>query len=179
MRPDTRKETRDQKSAFCVRPVRPGDEEGLRRMFSRLSRASIYERFHAPYPRVPEWALTLFTDPPCGGSLVAVAGDEIVGHALYVRTGYAAEAEMAVLVEDGWQGRGVGRMLVSDLARVAAGRGTEVFSGEVLGENRRALGFITTVFPGTRHTTRGGAYHVRMPLPASGPSDGDAAGRAA
>ena len=37
-----------------VRPAAPGDREGLAGMLSRLSGRTIYERFHAPYPRVPD-----------------------------------------------------------------------------------------------------------------------------
>ena len=90
-----------QADAVLVRPVSPGDEEGLGEMLSRLSQESIYLRFHAPYPRVPGWAVASFADAnrPDGESLVAVADGEIVGHAMYVRQG-AEEAEIAVVVED-------------------------------------------------------------------------------
>ncbi len=71
---------------------------------------------------------------------------------------------MAVLVEDAWQSRGVGRLLVSELSGSAAGRGIETFTGEVLGENQRALGLLTSVFAGTRYAMKDGVYHVRMPL---------------
>ncbi len=163
--------TRDRGSEVSVRAASPGDRDRLLRMFSRLSRRSIFLRFHLPYPRVPEWALALFTnaDDYGGESLVAVAGDEILGHALYVRSDYGHDAEMAVLVEDGWQSEGIGRLLVSELARRAAGRGIETFTGEVLGENQRALGLLTAAFAGTRYTMRDGVYHVRMPLRAPEP----------
>ena len=155
-----------------VRAVAPGDEDRLLRMFSQLSGRSIYQRFHLPYPRVPEWAIALFTDADDYGRevLVAVAGGEIVGHALYVRSDYGQDAEMAVLVEDGWQSRGIERLLASELARHAAGRGIETFTAEVLGENQRALGLLTTVFAGARYAVRDGVYHVRMPLRAPDPA---------
>ena len=164
--------TRGRRPRVAVRAVSPGDEDLLRRMFSRLSQRSIYRRFHMPYPRVPEWAVSLFTNVggDQGESLVAVAGGEILGHALYVRSDYGHDAEMAVLVEDGWQSKGVGRMLVSELARSAAGRGIETFAAEVLGENQRALGLMTSLFAGTRYATRGGVYHLRVPLRTPGPA---------
>src|SRR3712207_8610213 len=61
--------------AVLVRPVALEDEEELRGMLSRLSRESIYLRFHAPYPRAPEWAVASFADANRrdGESLVAVA----------------------------------------------------------------------------------------------------------
>jgi len=42
------------RGAVCIRAVSSGDEEGLRGMLSRLSKKTIYQRFHMPYPRVPE-----------------------------------------------------------------------------------------------------------------------------
>src|SRR3712207_4066983 len=54
--------TRGRRPRVAVRAVSPGDEDLLRRMFSRLSQRSIYRRFHMPYPRVPEWAVSLFTN---------------------------------------------------------------------------------------------------------------------
>ena len=61
-------------------------------------------------------------------------------------------------------------MLVSELARSAAGRGIETFTAEVLGENEHALGLLTSLFAGTRYATRGGVYHLRMPLRTPGPA---------
>ena len=135
-------------------------------MFSRASFESIYRRFHIPYPEVPERMLTLMLDLDHyeRESLVAVAGGEIVGHAMYARLGDGAEAEMAIIVEDGWQSKGVGKLLLSELAERARLRGVETFTGEVLGENRRMLALAAAMFAGTRHAIRDGVYHVRMPL---------------
>jgi GNAT superfamily N-acetyltransferase len=147
--------------AVCVRPVSSGDEEGLRKMSARLSRRTIYQRFHMPYPRVPAWALASFT---CAESLVAVAGDEIVGHAMYVRSDGGWEAEFALVVEDRWQSKGVGKLLLSRLAQRARRGGVEIFTGEVLGENRRVLGLLDAVFAEVDYLMKDGVYHVRIPL---------------
>jgi GNAT superfamily N-acetyltransferase len=154
-----------------VRLVSSGDREKLGRMLSRLSVRTIYERFHAPYLRVPGWALAgmLEADHHDKESLVAVAGGEIVGHATYVRTGNGGEAEFAVLVEDGWQSRGVGRLLLTELATAAGSRGLGLFTGSVLGENRRALDALAAVYPGMRYEIRDGSYRVRVPLRALPP----------
>lgn len=149
----------------CVRAVSSADRERLRAMLSRLSPQSIYLRFHLPYPHVPDWAL----DVLCGGesnrgqSLVAVAGGEVVGHAMYVREP-GGEAEMAVIVEDASQGRGVGKLLVAELAQRAKRRGVETFTAEVLGENQRMLGLLRALFGEISTTISGGSYHARAPL---------------
>ena len=135
-------------------------------MFSRVSPETIYRRFHVPYPDVPErtLALMLGVDHHDKESLVAVAEGEIVGHAMYARLGDGGEAEMAIIVEDAWQSKGLGKSLLSELAQRARLRGIETFTGEVLGENRRMLGLAATMFAGTRYAIRDGVYHVRMPL---------------
>jgi GNAT superfamily N-acetyltransferase len=96
-------------------------------------------------------------------SLVALAEGKIVGHALYAG-GPDGEAEVAVVVEDGWQSRGIGKLLLSGLARRAAGRGVEAFTAVALGENRRVIGLVDAVFAGARHTLRDGSYEMLMPL---------------
>jgi len=115
-----------------IRAVSPGDEDGLREMFSRLSRESINKRFHLPMPRVPDWALAYLIDVDHHDkeSLVALVGDEIVGQAMYARQ-EASEAEVAIVVEDRWQSRGIGQLLLSRLAEEAGRRKIEVFTGTV------------------------------------------------
>jgi GNAT superfamily N-acetyltransferase len=157
-----------------IRVATPWDVERLRAMFSRASPETIYRRFHIPYPDVPERTLALMLDVEDHydrESLVAVAEGEIVGHAMYVRGGDGGEAEMAIIVEDGWQSKGVGQLLLSELAEKARLRGVETFTGEVLGENRRMLGLAAMLFAETGYAIRGGLYHVRMPLRTLEPAD--------
>jgi GNAT superfamily N-acetyltransferase len=154
-------------SPVSVRPVSSEDREVLGRILSQLSARTIYERFHAPYPSVPAWALAgmVEVDHDDKEALVAVVGEEIVGHAMYVRLG-SGEAELAVVVEDGWRSRGIGRLMLTELALKTRSRGIDHFTGPVLGENRRALGALAAVFPGMRYGVSDGAYRVRAPLQA-------------
>jgi GNAT superfamily N-acetyltransferase len=146
-----------------IRNLSAGDEPGLRDMFGRLSGGTIYKRFHMPFPRVPDSMLAHLMGHGGGRSLVAVAGDDIVGHALYAEeTG--GRAEVALVVEDGWQSMGIGKLLLAGLAREAAGRGVETFTAVALGENRRVLALVDAVFAGARHKPRDGSYDITMPL---------------
>ena len=146
-----------------VRDLSAGDGPALRAMLGRLGQDTIYKRFHTPYPRVPESMLAHLMGQVGGRSLVAVAEGEIVGHALYAG-GPGGEAEVAVVVEDGWQSRGIGKLLLSGLAQRAAGDGVEAFTAVALGENRRILDLADAVFAGARHTLKGGTYEMFMPL---------------
>ena len=146
-----------------VRDLSAGDEPGLRAMFGRLSSETIYKRFHMPFPRVPDSMLAHLMGHGGGRSLVAVAGGEIVGHALYAEEP-GGGAEVALVVEDGWQSMGIGKLLLAGLARKAAGGGVETFTAAALGENRRVLGLVDAVFAGARHKLRDGSYEFYMPL---------------
>jgi GNAT superfamily N-acetyltransferase len=148
-----------------IRPVSSGVEEGLREMLSRLSRETIHKRFHLPMPHVPEWMLAYLTDVDHHDkeALVAQVGDEIVGHAMYARQ-EAHEAEMAIVVEDRWQSRGIGSLLMSRLAEEAGRREYESFTGTVLGENRDALRFFSSVVPKTKFEVKNGVYHLHLPV---------------
>jgi GNAT superfamily N-acetyltransferase len=148
-----------------IRPVASGDEDGLRAMLSRLSRETIHKRFHLPMPHVPEWMLAYLADVDrdYNEALVALVGDEIVGHAMYARQ-EPREAEMAIVVEDRWQLRGIGRLLLSRLAEEAGRRGIESFSGAVLGENRDALRFFSSVLVKVKFEIKDGMYNLHLPL---------------
>jgi GNAT superfamily N-acetyltransferase len=156
-----------------IRVASPGDLERLRRTFSRSSSETIYQRFHLPYPVVPERTLALMLDVDHHDkeSLVAVANEEVVGHAMYVRLGNGGDAELAIIVEDGWQSRGVGKLLLRGLAEAALRRGVETFVGTVLPENRRMLGLVDAVFTGARHGIACGAHQFRAPLRTLDPAD--------
>jgi len=148
-----------------IRPVSPGDEDGLREMLFRLSRETIHRRFHLPMPHVPVWTLAYLTDVDHYDkeSLVALVGDEIVGQAMYARQ-EACTAEMAIVVEDRRQSRGIGKLLLSRLAEEAGQRGIEAFTGAVLGENRGALRFFSSVLSEAKFKIRGGMYQLYVPL---------------
>jgi GNAT superfamily N-acetyltransferase len=158
---------RPRENVVLVRSASQEDEEGLRRMLSRLSRETVHLRFHAPLPRAPEWAVAMFmnSDRRYGESLVAVAGGEVVGHAMYARQDGGDTAEFAIVVEDRCQARGIGKLLLSALAESAGREGIKCFTGAVLGENRRMFGLLRSAFDRIGYAMEDGAYVVSAPLP--------------
>jgi len=80
-------------------------------------------------------ALIAEVDTPSGPELVAVAR--------YEPTGDPKTAEVAFVVQDAWQNRGLGTALLHDLLRAARARGIERFSAYVLATNRRMLDLIS------------------------------------
>jgi GNAT superfamily N-acetyltransferase len=156
-------ETASAGPVVCVLVLSPGDGDKLVRMLSRLSRETLYRRFHAPYPRVPEWTLDRLSgvERYNGESVVAIVRNEIVGHAMYVPSPDGREAEVAVVVDDSWKSKGVGTLLLSEFAKRARKRGLESFTGTVLGENRRALGFFLAMSSEGRYELKDGSYLLR------------------
>lgn len=121
-----------------LRPIRPGDADTLREFYARLSAETIYYRFFSPRPRLSDREIEHFTrvDYVNRVALIATIGDAMVAVVRYDRTA-EGEAEVAFLVEDAHQGRGVGSVLLEHIAAAARERGIRRFIADVLPENRR------------------------------------------
>ena len=135
-----------------VRAYDPGDADLLRAMSARLSRQSLYTRFFAGTPRLPSLYVRTLNqvDHWDREALLAVVAGEIIGIAEYVRdTSDPARADLAVLVVDAWQRRGVARLLVGELTRLADQRNITEFNADVLTVNTAALAAIRRVWPGS------------------------------
>ncbi|WP_425413465.1 GNAT family N-acetyltransferase [Nonomuraea maritima] len=126
-----------------VRPIRPADADRLRSFYSRLSDESIYFRFFGPRPRLSDREVERFTNVDYVGrvALIATIGAEMVAVIRYDRT-EPGEAEVAFLVEDAHQGRGVASVLLEHLAATARERGIERFVADVLPANMRMMGVL-------------------------------------
>ncbi|SOD98230.1 GNAT family N-acetyltransferase [Blastococcus haudaquaticus] len=136
--------------AVTTRPVRPDDQARFYRLWPRLSAETVYRRFHAPVHSLPaETVRRLVTvDHDLREAVVAVVGGEVVGVARYDRpVDDPATAEIAVLVEDAWQGVGLGRQLLAELSSLAARRGVRTLTATVQPGNRPALGLARRLLP--------------------------------
>jgi GNAT superfamily N-acetyltransferase len=159
--------------APLIRPYESADGELVKAMSARLSKHSLYERFFAGTPSLPRMYLAALekADHYDREVLLAVSAGAIIGIAEYVRDKDAPDrADLAVLVADDWQRRGIGRRLVTALACLAADRGVAVLAAETLMSNRSALAAIAAIWPGARAdrdgTTAGFTLPVRALLPA-------------
>ncbi|MEU9866943.1 GNAT family N-acetyltransferase [Actinomadura sp. NPDC048021] len=150
-----------------IRPYGVTDRDRVRRMSDRLSAASLYMRFFSGTPRLPDHYVGLLEglDHWDREALVALDGDEILGIAEYVRDATRAwRADLAVLVADPWQRRGLGRALVGCLSELAGRRGVTEFGADVILTNRQALMFVRSGWPAARSSRDGGSARFRLPL---------------
>ncbi|RKS68705.1 acyl-CoA synthetase (NDP forming) [Actinomadura pelletieri DSM 43383] len=128
-----------------LRPIRPADAELLRDFHARLSPETIYYRFFSPRPRLSDRDVEHFTtvDHDRRVALIATIATEMVAVVRYDRLNDRPEtAEVAFLVEDAHQGRGLGPVLLEHIAAAARERGVRRFVASVLPDNRR----MTRVF---------------------------------
>jgi len=135
---------------LTIRPIQPDDSLRLQAFHTRLSPESIYLRYLSPHPVLSAAEAERFTHVDYQNRLAFVAtrleGQEeiIVGVARYDRLGPSrpGAAEFAIVVEDDYQGRGVGTCLAECLTAYARAHGLDLFVAEVEAENERMLNFI-------------------------------------
>lgn len=150
-----------------IREAGSEDAERLQRMFSRCSQETIYLRSHLPLASVSERLIALLVGRTEGGGLALVAGcgNDIFGHAMYVRAEESDhEAEFAVFVEDERQARGLDTLLLSEITEEARRAGIEIITGIVLAKNRRILNLTRRVLPSRTCSFRSGTCIISAPL---------------
>ncbi|MGC9379016.1 GNAT family N-acetyltransferase [Streptomyces sp. MH13] len=150
-----------------VRPITVDDAERLVSFYEQVSDESKYYRFFAPYPRLSAKDVHRFThhDFVDRVGLAATIGGEFIATVRYDRIGAGGtpapsrpsptttlaggrfapappvsdEAEVAFLVQDAHQGRGVASALLEHIAAVARERGIRRFAAEVLPANTKMI----------------------------------------
>ncbi|MCX2965471.1 GNAT family N-acetyltransferase [Gordonia sp. NPDC062954] len=123
-----------------LRPIVPDDADRVVRFHGGLSERTRYMRYFGPTPTLPPRELARMTtvDYQKRVALVAVLGGDIIAIGLYEGLGFDGKpesAEVAFVVADDHQGRGLGPILLEHLAGAAAENGFTRFEAEVLSEN--------------------------------------------
>jgi GNAT superfamily N-acetyltransferase len=153
-----------------IRPLRPDDVARLVRMFDRLSPETVTRRFFTLMPKLsdPMLRMLMAIDHDTHEAVVVQVGDEIIALASYHRRqGDPSVADVAILVEDGWQHHGLGRRLMRSLGRLASSRGVTLFHADVLADNRPAIGLIQRMARQPRGTWSGDGLAYDLPLVAA------------
>ncbi|CAL9565676.1 hypothetical protein SUDANB120_04737 [Streptomyces sp. enrichment culture] len=157
-----------------IRPITPEDAGRLVSFYEQVSDESKYYRFFAPYPRLSDRDVHRFThhDYVDRVGLAATVGEEFIGTVRYDRIGPdgrpasapADEAEVAFLVQDAHQGRGVASALLEHIGAVARERGIRRFAAEVLPANTRMIKVFTDAGYQQKRSFEDGAVRLTLDL---------------
>jgi acyl-CoA hydrolase len=124
------------------RPIRPSDEEEMRRLFYRFSDQSVYYRYFAPIKTMPHSVMQDYVNVDFGRTMsivgVRIAGgkEHIVAEGRYVSDKRAEFADLAFVVDEDYQRMGIAGFLYRLLIRVARQNKIKAFTADVLASNR-------------------------------------------
>ncbi|WP_228988702.1 bifunctional GNAT family N-acetyltransferase/acetate--CoA ligase family protein [Streptomyces sp. DH8] len=157
-----------------IRPITTDDAERLVSFYEQVSDESKYYRFFAPYPRLSDRDVHRFThhDYVDRVGLAVTIGGEFIGTVRYDRiddrgrpaSAPADEAEVAFLVQDAHQGRGVASALLEHIAAVARERGIRRFAAEVLPANNKMIKVFRDAGYTQRRSFEDGSVHLTLDL---------------
>jgi len=132
-------------STIHFRPIKPSDEDELRRLFYRFSDKSIYYRYFSPIKTMPHNKMQEYVNVDCDRmlSIVGVIGDSIkeriIAEARYVQDLYLPYADLAFVVDENYQGLGIASHLYKRLIQLAKERGIKGFTADVLASNKAMM----------------------------------------
>jgi RimJ/RimL family protein N-acetyltransferase len=168
-----------------LRPIRPEDQDRLVAFYDRLSRHTAYQRFFTVMKRLPpDWAhLLANVDYQRRLALLAEHGPpdapELVGVARYEPTDREDTAEIAFVIQDGWQNRGLGTIMLDELLAAAEARGIRRFRAWVLATNARMIDLLMRYTDVRERRTESGVTELLLTRrPARGGGDRDPLPRA-
>ena len=152
------------------RPIKPSDEEEMRRLFYRFSDTSVYYRYFGhvqsmPHAKIQEyvnvdWSRTM--------SIVGVAETDdqsrIIAEARYIREDVRPLAEIVFVVDEAYRGLGIATFLFRLLMRLAEERGLEGFTADVLFSNQAMMKVFRKCAHSLTAKLQNGIYQVEIPL---------------
>jgi GNAT superfamily N-acetyltransferase len=155
---------------LLIRPIRADDEEKIKGMFYTFSEQTKYLRYHGTLKSLPHNKLQVFcnVDYDTEMALVVVRGraghEEILGVGRYMTNPGQRSAEMAFVVSDNWQRKGIGTHLFKRLVDIGRQSGIIQFNADVLPENSGMLKIFHRSGLNTETQTEEGVVRVTMML---------------
>jgi len=149
-------------SSPVVRRSGEADTDALALMLTGLSDLSLYFRFHAGVGRPPRPALLLRMLCPSGASWIATRDDTVVGHAMWAwAVGSPGTAELAAVISDPEQRRGLGVRMLAIAAADAIAAGATHFLFVVSAANDASLRMVRRRWPDATVERDGGLLVFR------------------
>jgi RimJ/RimL family protein N-acetyltransferase len=157
------------------RAIKPSDEEEMRRLFYRFSDEAVYYRYFSPIKTMPHTRMQEYVNVDYRRTMSVVgvlgqAGDgPIIAEARYVQEEDGAFADIAFVVDEEYQGRGIASFLLSLLTRVAKQGGFQGFTAIVLASNKSMLKVFEKAPLAIEARVASGVYELKMPFEDPGP----------
>lgn len=153
------------------RAIKPSDVDEMRRLFYRFSDTAVYYRYFSPIKTMPHAKMQEYVniDYRQTMSIVGLIGEpgegRIVAEGRYVRLPDIPYADVAFVVDENYQGKGIGKFLFEMLVNIAKKRGIEGFRADVLGTNTSMLKVFESFADGPiQAVMEGGIYQLTMPF---------------
>ncbi len=152
------------------RPIKPSDEEKMRDLFYRFSDQAVYSRYFTsiktmPHKKMQEYVNVNYRSALSLVGIVEIAGTEkIIAEARYVRVKQDSFADVAFVVDEAYQSKGIASYLFELLIRAAREEGIKGFTADVLATNKSMLKvFEKAPFPVQTVLSRG-IYELTIPF---------------
>jgi ribosomal protein S18 acetylase RimI-like enzyme len=153
-------------SLVRTRHATADDLAAVHDLYRRCSPRTLESRFHAPVDTVPVRLVRRLLQPEGGWSLLAEQGSEVVGHGVAGPV-LPSTVEVGLLVDDAFQGTGVGSRLVRDLAAAACARGFTSMVCSVEPDNESVLPTVRKAGLGAVPSHEDGILEIHLPLRAA------------
>jgi acyl-CoA hydrolase/GNAT superfamily N-acetyltransferase len=154
-----------------VRPVRITDEPRLRDLFYSLSEDTVYRRWLTVLKRLPRDELVREVDVDYDARMTLVVETrpddrepELVAVGRYETDPAERNAEVAFVVRDDWQGRGLGTALLRQMVEIAGDHGVAALTADVLATNDAMLRVFHECGLEVVSTLEGTTYRLRVPI---------------
>ncbi|BDD87589.1 bifunctional acetyl-CoA hydrolase/transferase family protein/GNAT family N-acetyltransferase [Desulfofustis limnaeus] len=150
------------------RPIHPTDEPRMRDLLYNLSRETLYYRFMSHQERFGQRQIQNFVyidhrkDVAIVGVLPEAYGDEIIAVGRYYLDERSNRAEVAFVVRDKWQNKGLGTFVFKHLVNIAKANGISGFTAEVLRNNNRMQAIFNHSGLNVTSTIEEGVYSYIM-----------------
>lgn len=158
----------DDGTLISFRPIHPTDEPKTRDLFYSLSQETVYYRYMSHMKRIPRKQLQHFVyvdhrnEVAIVGTVPEASGDEIVAIGRYYLDQKSNRAEVAFVVRDDWQNRGIGGFILKHLVNIAKGNGIAGFTAEVMRDNKPMQAVVNNSGLKVSSDLQDGVYHFEM-----------------
>jgi len=155
---------------ILFRPIRPSDEEEMRRLFYRFSDKSVYYRYFYSFKTMPHTQMQTYVNVDWNDvmSIVGIDGKPgqkaIIAEARYIVAPEREQAEIVFVVDELYQCLGISTYLFSFLAKLARERGVKWFWADVLVSNTAMMKVFHKSGLEVLKVMEGSVYHVTIPL---------------